>query len=220
MALPIPKRHFEGLNLLRKLSDTSADELLKALDSAKIASTPSGMADRIAASVKTIPLDDIRQIMSLLYGLYHVREFSKLNKNDFLREALEGVLEHASPKVPNDEVPAIRQRLKEFMRLNTLEKLSKALVLQQQHEHLYCGAKITSDIRPVFGEDIKSTPVGAVISHILTISYHEEGKHRDFFVALDDFDLNALEKLIRRAKAKDETLSGVLENSGIARLGI
>lgn len=220
MALPIPKQHLEGLSLFRKLSESDADELLKALESAKITSGSREMADGIAANVPNIPVEGLRQIVSLVYGLYHVREFSSLSKADFLRELVEGVREHAHPKISNDELPAIRQRLKEFMRIKSFETLSKAVILQQGHEHLYCDAKIASDIRPVFGEDIKSTPIGAVISHVLTITYHEESRHRKFYVALDQFDLEELEKIIKRAKTKDDTLDKVLDDSGIARLGI
>ena len=219
MALPIPKRHIKGLNLLRSLSASSANELLRALESAKVASGSYEMADRIAGKVKSIPMEDLRQIMSLLYGLYHVREYSTLNKNDFLRELLEGVQENAHPKIANNELPGIKLRLKGFMRLKTLENLSKALVLQRRHERVFCEAKIASDVRTVFEEDLKSTPVGAVISHILTIAYHEDGAHREFYVALDHFDLEILEKIVKRAKAKDNTLDELLESSGIARLG-
>jgi hypothetical protein len=220
MALPIPKRHLEGLNLLIGLPDSDASSLLKALESAKITSGSEEMASRIAEKVRSIPVESLRKITALLYGLYHVREFSALNPNDFLRELMDAVKEHSDRKISNDEFPAIRQWLRSFMRIKTLENLSKAVVLQQRYERVFCEAKITSDMRPVFGDDIESTPVGAVISHILKISYHEEGKHRQFYVALDQFDLGELEKAVKRAKAKNDTLENVLDKSDIPRLGI
>jgi hypothetical protein len=106
------------------------------------------------------------------------------------------------------------------MRVRSLESISKAIVLQRSHERVYCQAKIFSDIRSVFGDDVKSAPVAATISHTLTIRYHENGHHQEVFVMLDRYDLDQLEEVIKRAKQKDLSLTKVLSGSKIPRLGM
>jgi len=178
------------------------------------------MASAIAESVPSIPIEDLAKILDLLYSLYHVRELSELNRNSFLRELVESVRENADPKISDEELPIIRQRFKDLLSLQAMESISKAIGLQREEERIYCEAKIISDIRPVFGEDIKVKPVAATITHTLKISYHEDGDHKVFYIVLDEVDLDELEQIVKRAKTKAETLTKVLSDSKIPRLGI
>ena len=220
MALRVPKSYISSLQLVRSLSQSDADRLLKALDSAHIASSSQEMADNIAPSVKGIPKENLDKIVDLLYALYHVREFSELNRADFLKELVDSVRDHADPHVAKDELPVIKERFKNLLRVKSLESISKALVLQRQHERVFCQAKLISDIRPVFGDNVKSTPAAATISHVLHIRYHENGDHREFYLMLDRFDLDKLEEVIKRAKQKDATLDKALSDAKIPRLGM
>jgi hypothetical protein len=220
MALQVPNRYIPMLNLVRNLSQPAATELLHALESAQVIASPDDMASNIAESVPSIPREDLGKIVDLLYSLYHVRELSELNRNSFLKELVESVRENANPNISDEELPAIRQRFKDLLDLKTLASISKAIGLQRDEERVYCEAKIISDIRPVFGEDIKVKPVAATITHSLKISYHENGDHKEFYIVLDEVDLDQLEKMIKRAKTKADTLTQVLSDSQIPRLGI
>lgn len=220
MALQIPNRYIPILNLVRNLSEPAATELLHALGSAQVATSSDEMASAIAESVPSIPIEDLAKILDLLYSLYHVRELSELNRNSFLRELVESVRENADPKISDEELPIIRQRFKDLLSLQAMESISKAIGLQREEERIYCEAKIISDIRPVFGEDIKVKPVAATITHTLKISYHEDGDHKVFYIVLDEVDLDELEQIVKRAKTKAETLTKVLSDSKIPRLGI
>lgn len=220
MALQIPNRYVPALGLVRNLTDAVSKEFLQALESAHIASSAKAMADGIASSVPSIPKEELETITELLYSLYHVREFSELNRNDFLKELLEGIREVAKPAISEQEFPLIRQRFKDLLSVTVLQSISKAIVLQRDQDRIYCEARIVSDIRPVFGEDVKEKPVAAAITHTLNISYHESGDHKDLYVVLDQVDLEEMEKVIKRAMVKDKALDQLLSDSGVARLGI
>jgi hypothetical protein len=220
MALHVPNHYIPALGLVRNLSDSASTEFLRALESAHITSSAEAMAASIASSVPSIPKEDLGKITDLLYSLYHVREFSELNRNDFLKELLESVREVAKPAISEQEFPLIRQRFKDLLNVTVLQSISKAIVLQRDQDRIYCEARIISDIRPVFSEDIKQKPVAAAITHTLNISYHESGDHKDFYVVLDQVDLEEIEKVIKRALVKNETLDQLLSDSGVPRLGI
>lgn len=220
MALPVPSRYIPMLNAVRNLSEPAAGELLRALESAQVKSSPQEMSAIIANSVPSIAKADLDKVIDILYSLYHVREFSELNKNSFTKELVETVREHAEPKISDEELPLIQQRFKDLLSLKTLESISKAIGLQREEERTYCEAKIISDIRPVFGDDVKSKPVGAAITHTLKIGYHENEGHKEFYIVLDGVDLNELERVIKRAQDKAESLTEVLSGVGIPRLGI
>jgi hypothetical protein len=220
MALKVPERYIPMLNAVRNLSESAASELVRALEAATLTSSHDEMTEQIADKVPSIPKEELRNIVNVIYSLYHVREFSELNRNSFLDELIDSLREHADPKISAEELPAIRKRFKGLLSIKSLEGLSKAVALQREGERLYGEAKIISDIRPVFGDDVEARPVAAVITHTLKIEYHENDGHKNFFIALDEYDLDDLEQIIKRAKAKAKTLTGVLADSEIPRLGI
>ncbi len=221
MALPVPKRYIPVLSTIRNLPEPAANELLRVLRDAQIARTSEELYQAIAPQVPSIPGEQLKQILGFLYSVYHVRETSEMNRNDFLNELLETVESEAPPTSSEASVSAVRQRFKDLLDLKSLGTLSKAVRLQRDQERLYCEAKIISDIRPVFGDDVKSRPVAATITHSLQIGYHEnDGDHKEFFIVLDDFDLNELEKVLQRAREKSDSLTQLLDDAGIPRLGI
>jgi hypothetical protein len=220
MALPIPKKYIPEMNKIRNLPDSAVGELVRALESSSIVSDPEELAANIAAHVPSIPKGDLNGIVDFIYGLYHVREFSELSKSNFLTELIEGVLEHLKPKEAESGILKLREKFRRLLSIDNLDTISKAINLQRGGERLYCVATILSDIRPVFGHDVKSKPAAAVITHTLKIAYHETGDHKEFFVVLDDVDLSKLEEVIKRAKLKSKTLKQLLEESDLPQLGI
>jgi hypothetical protein len=220
MPLDIPKRYIPVLNDIRSLPDAAVTELLQALESSSITTTPDDLAAHIVESVPSIPKEKLERIVDTLYSLYHVREFSEFNRASFLTELVEGLRRNEKLEISDAELPSLQERFKKLLSIKTLESISKAIGLQRDGERLYCESKIISDIRPVFGEDVKSRPVAAAVTHTLKISYHEDGDHKQFFVILDDVDLDELQEIVERAKTKAGTLSDFLAESKLARLGI
>jgi len=202
------------------LSDSAAEELELALASSSVTPRPKEMATRIAPLVPNISQEDVFPVVDALYALYRVREYSELDRKSFLREIIDSIKANADPEISETDVPAITERFKRLLKIETLESISKAVALQRDGERLYCGSRILSDIRPVFGRDEHSEPKAAVITHNLRISYHEDGLHRDMYFVLDEEDLAHLQGVIERALAKSETIDRILTSASIPRLGV
>jgi hypothetical protein len=220
MALSIPQRYLSRINKIRSLSDSAIEELEQALASSSVNSRAKDMAEQITPMVPGIPPADLFPVVDALYALYRVREYSELDRKSFLRELVESIRSNSEPEIPESEVSAITERFKRLLKIETLESISKAITLQRDGERLYCGSRILSDIRPVFGRNDNSEPKAAVITHTLRISYHEDGAHRDMYFVLDEEDLYNLRTVIERAESKSQTLDQVLSTAKIARLGI
>ncbi len=219
MALPIPKKYIPEIDKVRALSDSTTAELVQALENSPVMSRSEEMATRIAEYVPGVPHDDLIGIVDLIYALYHVREYSEFGRSQFLKELVEGIREQASPAIAKEELAGIRDRFRRLLSIDTLNSISKAISLQRDGEHLYCSAKIVSDIRPVFGPDVGSSPVAATIVHTLKLGYHERGEHKEFFILLDGADLVKLQEVIERAQDKSEALDEFLKQSKLPRLG-
>jgi len=112
-------------------------------------------------------------------------------------------------------VPNFKKHLGTILELSKLTTRAKALSLATDCQRLFSDAKIVSDVRPVFGEDVSKSPLGAVILHSLKIGFAEDGEEREFFVTMDSKDLRELQNWITRALSKDATLSQFIKQSNI-----
>jgi hypothetical protein len=57
--------------------------------------------------------------------------------------------------------------------------------LLADQERLLGGVRILTDGRPVYGQEVQGDPVAVLINHTLKLSYYQDGKPLEFFVALD-----------------------------------
>jgi hypothetical protein len=220
MALRIPEQHIRPLLKICSLSEESADQLIGALSSAKVETDPSEMIVRVSESVPNIPLEDLSDIIRTVYALYPVRELSEVADEQFLDDLIIGIQRSERNNV---HVPVIgdgiRDRLRKLLDITSLRILSKAINLQRDGDNLYCEAKILSDVRPVFSEDV-GQPMCAVVTHTLKLGYHKGGRHKEIFLVLDRADLGTLQEVLRRAAEKDRELRIFLGKSNIPALGV
>jgi hypothetical protein len=111
-----------------------------------------------------------------------------------------------------------RQRFADLLTSDALVGTYKAFDLLTEHDHVFLDGRIVTDIRPVFRDAATQPPLGAVIVHTLKITYGKGHDHFDYFVALDDADLNTLQKAIGRAVEKASTLRQLLQRSSVQDL--
>jgi len=218
--LQIPKAHIQTISKMLKLSDAAADQLIAALSSSTVTGGPFSVAEQIREKVSSIPFEDLTDIVGVVYTLYNLRKFLDANPLEFLNDLIEGI--RVNPEFgskASGDLSRIRDRFQRLLGIAALDTVSKALDLQRDGERLYCDAIIFSDIRPVFGEDVTSRPTGAVITHTLKLGYHGEKEHKEFFLVLDEEDLTELQQVIQRAQSKGKTLSMLLKEIGLPRLG-
>ncbi|MFN0165783.1 MAG: hypothetical protein ACKV22_05065 [Bryobacteraceae bacterium] len=223
MPLLIPRPYASPVAKIVKLSDEAVEELIRALAAAPISRDARDATASIAQAVPSIPLEDLGSIVDALYALYRVMEFSDSQMPVFLSDLVEGIRRISPSDIAGaklDDFGGLRQRFERLLSIGRLKALSKAFRLQREGERLYCGAKILSDIRPVFEGDGSTRPDHAVITHTLKIEYHEGEEHREFLVVLDNEDLVALRGVIERATLKDATLRKLLKESNLQDLGL
>jgi hypothetical protein len=131
MPLSIPSRYLSRINKIRMLSDSAAEELELALASSSVTPRPKEMATRIAPLVPNISQEDVFPVVDALYALYRVREYSELDRKSFLREIIDSIKANADPEISETDVPAITERFKRLLKIETLESISKAVALQR-----------------------------------------------------------------------------------------
>jgi hypothetical protein len=222
MALKIPEENSGAIAVIKTFPSASLEKLISALKSASPTSNPREMAEHVAKQVPAIALEQLVRVIDTLYTLYYIRDLSGVQHANFISDLMEGIQD--SPQLQHlhnsqKALPKLRLVLERLLSIDTLHIVSKAARLQRDGERLYCSAKIISDVRPVFGADPSTRPLGAVLTHVLQIGYHEGADHKEFHIILDSDDLTALGDLVRRAQAKDKSLREFLKSAELPNLG-
>lgn len=210
--LSIPEQFQAGLAKLRELNEDTASSLLAAIESLAQESGKDSLSSQQLPPIKHLSQEDAQTILDGLTFLYRVRASSDATVAEFVSDASEAMRYGAVPryKVPEGAITNFRDRINKFLSLESLNTLSKAIILRSEHEHTLCSARILTDIRPVFGPDPNAAPQTAVIFHMLKLAFHEASSIKEIYLALDESDLAELENLVERAKKKALSLHTIL----------
>jgi hypothetical protein len=183
------------------------------------------------AALKAIPLE-IRQ---------H-RIFPDITTADLPErgEALKGavfslLLTHAESRIPIDDLveavsvtsdlnpnakTTLAARIRAILDIKTLDLIARAHSVLLEHESTYSSARIVSDIRAVFSDDVNQQPDAAVIVHMLNMIFYRSGERETFAVALDEKDIDHLISVLERAKIKTAMLRQTIQKGGLHYIGV
>jgi len=144
----------------------------------------------------------LRPILAL-YQLIRQRELTI----DEVLEALRSGIAAAEPTWNENERAAwdaVEPQLRGLFQASAVRTVSKAIDLAYEYANLFQGARIVTDIRPVFNdyEDERIEIEGAVVSYTLRLHYdNREGNH-SLSIALDEKDVRLLKRQCDRALLK------------------
>jgi hypothetical protein len=215
-SLNIPETFRQGLSLIINLDETSAQEFIEALKHVLPAIYRKDVSARLAEKLSSIPPTDVREMVDALFGLSVGRSGSDVSVPQFVDDVLDTLSQDTEHKTITDENrAAIKQRLQELLDIDILRIGAKAFEVLFEHEHNLTAARILTDVRPVFGDNVAERPMAAIIVHNLRISYMDAGQRREFFVALDTSDIEKLMKTVERAKVKADSLKALLATTDV-----
>jgi hypothetical protein len=215
--LTIPEEYIAGLAQIITLPDPAISELSLALSESPTSSNitdPSAVTSLISAKVSAIPTKELRRIMAALLSLYAVRGSAEIPADQFLDDIVRAMKRSGRTELALSDSSIeknFRNRLQTLLALRILTTASKAMLLQREHEHALCVARIFTDARPVYGEDVASPPSVAIITHMLKLTYHQGSRLEEIHIAFDKADLLNLKSLIARAESKAIELQKVFE---------
>ena len=87
----------------------------------------------------------------------------------------------------------------------TVGTAAKAGIVLTQHERIFSGARIMTDLRPIFHLDVSQKPDAAVIVHMLQIVQRDDfGNKTDQYFALDSNDIVVMKEIIERAMKRKQ----------------
>jgi hypothetical protein len=212
-SLTLPEPIYEPLLHIASLEEDAANELLEALKAAAPAIYRKDVVPRVTEKIRSIPVEKSEDIIEALFSL-SVGRFSAddvVTVSDFVEDVVD-----ALPDIDNEKREVFKQRLTQLLDADCLRIGGKAYDLLSEHEHNLIGARILTDLRPIFGESPESPPIGAIVVHTLKINYFEGNQRRVFYVALDTSDVKKLIETLERGRSKASSLKEILATTQVS----
>ena len=220
MPLRVPPQQVEHVKKLVELPDT---EIAKFLDALRNAGPQYNIYDLSEAVSKPagLPRDLVLGVVQVLASMYLTKDAQQTPTEAFVDHDVFLALKRAgafSKEQPETQWTKVRNFFIAALLLeDTVGTAAKAGFILTQHERIFVGARILTDIRPIFHVDISEQPREAVIVHMLRLIYRDsEGKHAERYFALDSNDVRGLKGMIDRAIKKEETLKGLMSRADVA----
>ncbi len=210
-SLRIPERDRSALAKLAALPIALVDMLAQALEREPPTLSYEDLEARVSERVTDIPNSDVQSIVDLLMTLYSVKNAFDAPTAEFVTE----IAESESLDFSREVRDRLRDYLKQLLSIESLIITSKASDVLLTNENNFHGARIVSEVRYLFGDNVESLPTAAVINHVLKITCHEDSKLTDIYIGLDTVDLANLKAVIERAQQKGDTLRSMMANAGI-----
>lgn len=209
--LGVPRPFDRSFLALEELDDSDAKALCEKLDAADSFQNLSALQ---ALFRDAFPPDRGTDAQRLVSALLSAR--GQLRSSPPAQIA-ENLSESVDLDLSDDRRRRLRDRLLPLLASKALATTAGALELLTQHERNYQTARVVTDIRPVFADDVHDRPEGAVIVDTLQLQTWDRGGRAEMLaVAMDETDLRELREVIDRALAKTDTLREFLAEQDIA----
>ena len=218
-SLRIPEEYRGGLVKLLKLSDEQAQKLLSALENTPITNTLIATLSEKVSALGTITESDTDEIASTLWSLYLILSYSNEQPFELADDIVEAIEEIDDElKSTSETRNNIKQRLTQILGIESFVVSAKAETTMHEHDNVFSIARVSTDIRPVFGLNAEDPPKAATITHMLSIHYSHGGQHEQVNIALDEIDLETIMDALERAGSKAESLKSILEMAKLVHI--
>jgi hypothetical protein len=213
-SVTIPESAYPALKSLIRLSPADFDALCEALSKASPALDPDNFWSHVTPHVSQIETFVVKSILTEIGQMAIGFSVSDTELTDFAS----AIAEASSAEIVAGEREILKERLiKIFTGRKGLNITTKAMGVMLDQDRIFYSARVLTDVRSVFNEK-GDTVEAAVIVHNLRIHYGQDSEHKDFYVALDTSDIQALRKELDRADTKAKALEAILKRSGVSYL--
>jgi hypothetical protein len=217
--LSIPSSEFPILAKIVDLDEGKFSEFLKVLGETTPPLGREKFISKLCLKLTKFKEDEIAKLLNSILALYRVREkleISAIETASLVKDAANDNSKHCS-LFADGRGDILEKRLSKLLALDsTLGLGTKCVLAMEENERVCLGAEITSDIRPLSADDGESINAAA-INHNLKIHFRHgvDRDHSDFYITLDDNDLERIKEEIEKAQKKSLKLKAYLKQSNI-----
>jgi hypothetical protein len=195
----IPADEREGFRRLAALSDAQVAALKEKLANVKLLLDRDEFAS-VIRPIEGVADKDLEQIIGAVLFIHSFPGSNEYPLPDFVRDVTESV------EAEDARFKGLAQRLESLLAVENLRLRSKAVDLLVDHSQTFQGARVFTDVRPVFDSTASNVIRGALVFHTLKIDYYRDSEPREAFFALDERDVATLTTILARAEVKARTI--------------
>jgi len=200
-----------GLLFLALLPEAEFGRLM---DEVRRPSEDSGGAAYIARIRDALAID-ISQARSAYATLLALQHFGDRPSLISVRDIVDTLRDEPQILKAGLDSAFLKGRFNDTQASPTFQAFAKASELLLQNERNFSSARGLTDLRPLFPDDIETGPVLFVIQHELQIKYKRKDMTvaEEFFVAMDERDIEKLLDVLNRMRRKSEVLAKRLKEA-------
>lgn len=216
MPLRIPERYRGGIASIGSLSEESFSALLSLMKKGMSGDTAEELATQYEAEFPDLTPDKLTKLISAVASLQSVDNRSHTPRIKLAGDVWESLSTDAPQLAKELDADVLKKRVVEVTTARDIHITSSKIIdLQTEVERSFCTVRILTDIRTAFSDNAtEPEPKGATILHSMKLGYHDDsGRHHDFYVTLENEDLDSLLLAIGRAQEKKKALEQLLRKA-------
>jgi len=207
----VPSSLVPVLPKLASLNARAVKDLIDALNKTQPRASHDAFTNAVKQSLAH-PIPNVDQVVDALLSLSIGRDYVAASSAEFA----ESVARANELKLTAQQRRALKARLVQFLRCESLTITAKIGTLAIERANLVIDTRIVSDLRPIFGEEVGKGPRGSLITHVLRIHHLDaRQQHVTTGFALDSADLAKLRRVLTRAEEKENRLKELLSRSRV-----
>jgi hypothetical protein len=206
-ALRIPPAYQPGLGALASMNDETAQALVNALRNETRLLTTDRLVKHVAGSVPglTETADGIVEALISLTTLLP-------DEGGGAAELAQDVAYSRDLELDDEARKIFAGRLQRTLEIESIALAAKASDIVTEYDRVFHGARVLTDLRPVFGKDPAEGPKAGTLIATLKIEYHPpQGGIDSEFYALEHSDLVRLRDTLDRAIVKHASMRRVMD---------
>ncbi|MGB3310362.1 MAG: hypothetical protein WBA86_11515 [Nodosilinea sp.] len=223
MLLRIPEDAKDGIKVIAKESDDFIFDLKEFLRSQEVPLDLESILEqfkkRFAAKLGEEISMSLFEVLVSLQTLIEDPEFRISDEEVLAKEIAYAVQEDDGFDFSEKDISVLQSRIISIYEQESCISLAhKAKIIKYDHDKIFGTGKIYTDIRPIFKQELdssKGSPAGYSVIHNLKVSFEDVEGTKEFFVALDAFDLELLADEINRALQKEQILRDLMKSANI-----
>lgn len=205
----IPKALKPGFKELLNLGDDDFNKVIELLDETSVGIGPNSFQDFFLEKTNHKFENSVLPQALFSFGSLLLRN----TENEFSELARKLAASYDS-EINKEDFEKLCSRLEIiFSKSINLKHTVKALELLGENDHVYSYSRIISDIRTIFNDDIENQNRRAVVIHNIRFDYKHNGQSKEFYISLDNADLNKLKRNIERALDKEDVIKNDYKGS-------
>jgi hypothetical protein len=216
----IPDKIKPGLKIIIDINQNNFDNLIDLVKSAPAELDIDILLSHFKQNLESLNEKEIEDLLKTLSSLFTFFETSNKKVTEITIDLVSAILSDDNlPGFSDEELNLLEDRLRVLLEISSPFKLaSKAVKLLRDNERIYIDASLITDIRPVISKKHDTNLTGALIVHTLKIEYQDINGIQEFYVTLDNQDIQNLRKKLEESEEEINAIKKIVSQANIIHL--